>query len=203
MITYSGIHVTQEFGAPCVRDIAIQLMRLGRFCGSGEKWWPVGLHSMAVADLVMKRVKGMGESVEKVAVLIALIHDGEESVVNDVPKPMKTKQQKELGDDVRLRIYDLLGIGPYLETIDQIVKQADLEICCAEAHHGFGPRGFSQLQNRYEELLTEEAVLAVGEYKNYQYADCLNSNGFWVGFFERRILNALREYHLIDYTVPA
>lgn len=139
MLTHSGQFVTIEHGAPTLEDIAVQLGRIPRFMGALKVFWPVLAHSVLVARLCPSEAK-----------LYGLLHDAAEVVVGDVPRTIKTTEQKIKERQVLGRIYERLGIPwPPLEIMNT-VKEADDRALKAEAwmlgsdsllyHREFHPR---------------------------------------------------------------
>ena len=116
---------------PSIDEIAHNLSRLPRWCGSTIVPWTVLQHSLA-AELL---VRGPSRTH-----LLALLHDVEEAVVNDTPQPYKTTAQADLGDEVRAAIFAELGIpGPSLFE-DVNVGEVDAMLRVAEAAVLLHPR---------------------------------------------------------------
>ena len=181
MITFSGVHVTKEFGAPNVRDISVQLMRLIRFGGAGEIPWPVGMHSLLVTDLLPKNLEVYG-----------LLHDAAECCVADVPRPMKTDAARKVEGAVQARIYAHLGVRPPTAKQARLVHDADCEAGMAEGANGCGARGYVQTMTAYK--ANAHAIALLQSYLNgFQIEDAMNSEGKWPLMFEARLLCALRE----------
>jgi hypothetical protein len=119
MITYTGVHVTKEYGVPTLRDIAVQSMRMPRFCGSGQLWWPIGMHLLHTADLLPPELEVDG-----------LLHDAAETCVNDIPRPMKTKAQRAVEHRILRRIYRNLGLPFPSKEVEALVHDADISAFC-------------------------------------------------------------------------
>jgi hypothetical protein len=115
MVTKSGkkFDVAAEFPAFDLTDIAYGLSRECRFAGQTNLFFSVAQHSMCVAQLVEPKFK-----------LEALLHDGTEAYLRDIPTPIKNilpdylRLEREL--DVKLRKYFELP-----ETMSQEVQDAD------------------------------------------------------------------------------
>ncbi len=194
MLTYSGIHVTKEFGAPSIRDIAVQSMRLVRFSGAAEIFWPIGMHMLLVADLMPKRpwmeVHG-------------LLHDAAEIVVGDVPRPMKTAEARALEDRVLERIYTMLGVPQPSPEVILAVKEADFRAALAEGTLGCAGRGYTATQTGYRR--DEVAEDALEHYlKQFSVADAIDPDGRWPLLYEDRLRCALRDaQHGVSYAPDA
>ena len=192
MISFTGTHISRTFGSPNVRDISVQLMRIIRFGGAGDICWPVGIHSLLVADLLPPELEVYG-----------LLHDAAESCVADVPRPMKTNAAREVEAAVTKRIYAHLGVP--LPTAEEaaLVHEADVQAGMAEGAHGCGPRGYEETMTNYR--YNPRAVMMLRTYlDSFKVAEAMDANGCWVHHFERRLLRALRTLHSnISYTEAA
>ena len=184
MFSYSGIHITQEYGAPTLRDIAIQSMRIFRFCGAGEKLWPVGMHLMLVADLLPEELKHHG-----------LLHDGPEAVVSDVPRPFKTPQAKKLENIVQGRIYHSLGLRLPTAKQAELVHLADIRAVNVEGRFGYGPRGFEQTQPNIDYEDIEALNLFYFYEERFNPAEALDANSYWPLELENRLRIAVTRAH--------
>lgn len=185
MLTFSGVHVTQQFGAPTVRDIAVQLMRLPRFAAACD-FWPVGLHSMLVAGLLPADLQ-----------IYALLHDAWEAVANDTPRPLKTQEAKNLEAVGQARIYVSLGLTPPTKGIALAVKRADLRACVAEGSVLQVP-GFKDTHTNFKQDEEAEAIMTAllelaGGLQCDRLVECWNEYGFVVSEFESRIRRGLRD----------
>lgn len=180
MLTYTGIHVTREFGAPSIRDIAVQSMRLNRFGGAGEQFWPVGMHSLLVADLCPPELE-----------VHALLHDADETVLSDALQPFKTDAHRELEKLISGRIY--AGLGLTLPTAKEKarIKIADIQAVNAEGASRCGPRGFTETQHNCDvhPLAAERLAHYLG---GLLYEDMLDADGMWPEAYEKRLRCALR-----------
>ncbi|WP_321471038.1 hypothetical protein [uncultured Paludibaculum sp.] len=196
MITFCGTHVTKEFGAPNLRDIAVQSMRLVRFCGSAGKWFPIGMHLLLTADLLPPELEHHG-----------LLHDAPEVVVNDTPRPMKTKAQRALEHRVQKRIYHSLGLRMPTPEEEALIHAADIRAVNVEGVLDYGPRGFEDLQPG----LTADpvAMKKIQDYLScFNPLDALNPDGYWPLRLERRLRKAIRKAQQnispdVSYTSPA
>jgi hypothetical protein len=196
MICYSGNHVTRDFGVPTVRDIAIQSMRIYRFCGGGKRPWPVGMHLLLVASLVPGPFEHH-----------ALLHDSAEVVTGDIPRPMKTASAKVLEHRILERIYGSLGLKLPSAKVAQLVKRADIRAVNVEGTKGYGPRGFEDTQPAIGPYDHEASLKFHDLVEQFDPADALDSNGFWVNELESRIRKSLRRVRhaaaVREYTGPA
>jgi hypothetical protein len=127
--TYTGQQISPEAGAPSLEDITWQLLHVCRYAGACRVNYTVGIHSMLVADLVPKRLEFQ-----------ALLHDGTESCVGDIPKPFKSPEMRQVEDVLMARIWEKFGLPECSETDYKVIKHADIQALCAEADL-IGPPG--------------------------------------------------------------
>ncbi len=182
MLTHSGQKISLEIGAPTLRDIAVQLMRICRYAGACQRFWTVGLHSMAVADMLPSDIRHHG-----------LLHDAGEVVIGDIPRPFKLASIKKLELEIELRIYSSLGIRRPGERANLAVKNADNRILSAEVWL-FGPPGLTVYFDR-----DVEAEKFVKKYMDIPYVECLKArpdspkDGLAVKMFHNRLVRAVRK----------
>jgi hypothetical protein len=197
MLTYSGVHVVRNFGAPSIRDIAVQSMRLCRFGGAGRIFYPVGVHLLLVADLLPLELEHHG-----------LLHDAAEVVVNDIPRPMKTKAQRAVEHRVLRRIYHALGVS--LPTPEQaaLIHVADIRALNVEGvRMETGPRGFAETQAGI--VADPVATKLLDAYvSGWNPLDAINPDGHWPHVLEHRLRIAVTRVHNSasyrnGYTKPA
>lgn len=124
MYAHSGAIVYPGDGVPTVEDMAISLMREGRYAGAGVRWYPVGLHTFVVCDLLPDHLKFHG-----------LVHDTPECVTGDLPKPIKTDAIEEFEKKVMKKFYKLVFKVAYPTKVERIeVKAADTRAKHGECH---------------------------------------------------------------------
>jgi len=119
-----------------IDDIAAQLARECRWGGAlrdDVEHFSVAQHSVYVS-IAVRGTDEYSNAPESVRVLLeraALLHDAEEYVLKDVPKPMKPyiKGYEELCEDVRNVIFHKFGLPAGLPAC---VKEADKRVCAAE-----------------------------------------------------------------------
>jgi len=162
-------------------------MRLVRFSGAAEVWWPIGMHMMLVADLMPDKPW---------AEVIGLLHDAAEVVVADVPVPMKTNEARSVEDNVQSRIHVLLGV-PSGTGLHAELKKADLRAAIAEGALGCAGRGFAQTQTGFKHDAEAEEILRT-YLAQFNPMDALNANGRWALMYERRLRRALRNAQHTD-----
>ncbi|OME54155.1 hypothetical protein BSK59_16085 [Paenibacillus odorifer] len=104
-----------------VNDIAHSLANICRFTGHGDRFYGVGEHSILCARVARK----LGYST--LQQLYCLMHDGSESVVNDLARPVKQNipQYKEVEDRIMAVIWEVVGIPKPTEEDYKIVKKID------------------------------------------------------------------------------
>lgn len=192
MLTFTGIHVTKTFGAPSLRDIAVQSMRMARFNGAGRVWWPIGMHLLYTADLInlvtatrLLSSGGISMAAERLEVH-ALLHDAAElSGIGDISHPLKTTEQRIL-EHIKLdAIYDSLGLELPTEFLKSIVKLAD-DLACSTEGFITGPPGFIETHSRYEKSVAAETMLN-GYLCRFDPKDAINPDGKWPLILEQRL----------------
>lgn len=102
MISISGAHCWP--GGPdhevfTLRDIGASLGRIPRFAGHTEKWYPVLSHVLTAAVLCEAKWS-----------IYALFHDATEALMNDIPTPYKSKEQKALERELYGRMCRAYGL---------------------------------------------------------------------------------------------
>lgn len=104
-----------------VLDIAHSLANICRFTGHGDRFYCVGEHSILCARVARK----LGYST--LTQLYCLLHDGSESVVNDLARPVKQNipQYKEIEDGIMSVIWKVAGLPKPTEEDYRIVKIID------------------------------------------------------------------------------
>ncbi len=124
MITYKGERVTLSTGAPGIETIGVSLGRIVRFAGHTKLFYSVLAHSLVVAGIMPEEIAIYG-----------LMHDAQESLVSDVPTPMKSQVARNREHVLQSRIYVANGLQwPLSEKIVAAVEQADHAALIAEAH---------------------------------------------------------------------
>ena len=109
-------------------------MRLVRFSGAAEVFWPIGMHMLLVADLMPRQVyAGPSDAPANPWMEVyGLLHDAAEVCVGDVPRPMKTAEARALEDRVQSRIYAALGVPEPTAAVTAAIKEADFRAALAE-----------------------------------------------------------------------
>lgn len=102
-------------------DIAHSLSRMVRYAGHLDALYTVGEHSLGCYHLAVKL--GLPLRVQ----MFALMHDGSESIVCDVPRPVKQviPQYKEIEDRIMNTIWDMVEIGKPTQEEYRLVKMLD------------------------------------------------------------------------------
>lgn len=115
-----------------IYDVAHALSMVCRFNGHCLRFYSVAEHSVLLAIHFIKK----GEFVNA---LWALLHDGTEAYLCDVPKPIKPflTGYKEVEDNLMSVIAKRFGLDG--ETMPKAVKEADYSILFAEADQNMGP----------------------------------------------------------------
>lgn len=177
IFSHSGQKIGPGFTPISIEDMAVSLGRICRFAGHGIKFWPVLLHSMVVQDLVAEEAKG-----------VALLHDGSEALISDVPTPFKNKLLKEFEKDILEDIFiHHLSDGHYEEwrsnpDIWKMVKIADTEAFLGEVY----VVGTKALRSVYLDRSLKAEKLVRKYLKKYSIEDYLRPDGLAVIDFIRR-----------------
>lgn len=175
--------MVREFGAPSIHDLAVQLMRLCRFGGAGQLFWPVGMHSLLVADLLPRELEVYG-----------LLHDAAEAAVADVCRPFKTDAAREVEAMVQARVYSHLGVPAPNGEQAELVHRADMRAVNVEGASVCGPRGYRLVQPNFR--LDQEAAEVLDRYlERFRPEDAIRPQGQWPAEFERRLTVALTRLH--------
>lgn len=153
-----------------ILDVALALSKICRYAGKCRTFWPVLLHSMAVAELVPVNV-----------VIHALLHDAGEIFIGDVPVPFKPECLKEIEDQALEFVYEQLGVR--LPSIEQreIVKAAEAKILVGEVWT-VGPRPLRE-HPLFEHRDREAEELIAGYLVNYTFHQILSPTGIYVQRF--------------------
>jgi len=177
----TGTEVSRVKGAPNPVDMAWALCRICRYGGNLTEWWPVGLHSFAVADLLPPYLKIYG-----------LLHDGPECVGNDVPKPVKLHATSEMEDKILVRTCKALGLRVPTVAEHKLIKAADILTMHGEVWNW----GLPNHKRRYPERNTAVEELVLGYHVAYPVTECVNRHGtapaeFLRRYHEYRVYNGL------------
>lgn len=174
--SYSGAKIGLGLPPPPLEDIAVSLGRLCRFTGHCRRFYPVLLHSMAVADFVFDENKRA-----------ALLHDGAEAYIGDIPTPFKSPEMKALERRLLMPIF-----SQYLTDDEKLnwvnsgykkVKLADQEVFTGEVHL-LGCEGLRQWAGER----SPDAEDAVQDYiDRYPIEECVKPDGKAVIEFMRRV----------------
>lgn len=180
MRTFNGISVGHGKGAPSIEDIAIMQGRICRFNGATPRFWPVLLHSLAVADLA--KLEYDDEYLE----LCALLHDAAEVVISDIPIDIKTFREKKLENIYLRNIYSSLNIPwPGFKARAKI-KVVDRRAGYAECSL-LGPVNIAE-DFRWGIIPSDIfAENIVSQYTKYTFEDVLLSNGKYVQQYIQRV----------------
>jgi hypothetical protein len=121
--------------APTLRELAQLLARQARWNGATIRPWSVLQHQLLCMEVAQQR------KYSHFAVLACGVHDLEEAITGDIPRPVKTDQQSAFGEDVRRWLYKATLQLPYPEPdVIALVKDIDDEVLHAEAECLCHPR---------------------------------------------------------------
>jgi hypothetical protein len=180
--THSGQKVGPGYESPSVEDIAVSLGRICRFAGHGLRYWPVLLHSMIVADLCPVEYRGL-----------ALLHDGAEAMISDIPTPFKSNEMKELEkkllNSILLQHLTPESYSSFKTKSDdwKIIKLADEEAFLGEVWCV----GTKALRDLYPDRCPQAEKLVRKYLRKYKVDDYLNSEGTAIIDFIRRVHSAV------------
>ena len=87
------------------------------------RWWPVGLHTFAVCDMLPNELK-----------LHGLLHDSPECITGDVPKPVKTQDIEDFEQELLARIYASFGLALPTTAEHEQIKVADVAVFQGEVY---------------------------------------------------------------------
>ncbi len=194
MLTFTGTHLTKGYGAPNIRDMSVQGMRIVRFAGAGRTYWPIGMHSLLVADLV--------EIAHPELEAHALLHDVAAEIcgIGDVCRPMKTDEGRTLEKMIFERTYWQIGLERPTEEEKEIIHVADMQAVNAEGQNGCGPRGYLQTQSGFKRNKVASGLLSTYlRDSRVNPNDLWDADGYWTLAFERRLRRALRDMQSNDY----
>lgn len=184
MITYQGERVTLNGGSPSIYSIGVSLGRIARFCGHTNKYYTVLCHSLVVSEIM-----------EPELAIYGLMHDAQESLVGDVPTPMKTQVARNRESVLLRNIYLANGLGwPIPDSIQDAVDEADHRALVAEAHvlgHPAAEQFFGKEHDAEAARRTRKYLKKVAAFLDPNAAGPL---------FERRFELAVKDAGLLNYT---
>jgi hypothetical protein len=169
LYTYSG-RIAFPTGAPTVQDMAISLCREGRYAGAGMRWYPVGLHTFVVCDMLNGPDKIHG-----------WMHDTPECITGDLPKPIKTKELEQFEEFLLHRHYKALDIKFPNKRTRERVHEADHKALRGEVY----TVGTQALQAEYPRCEEAEA-LTLKYIAKYPPLECIDAGGLAPIEFMRR-----------------
>jgi hypothetical protein len=168
-------------------------MRLVRFDGAGKILWPIGMHMLLVGDLVAPP-----GTTNPWLEVYGLLHDAAEVCIGDIPRPMKTPEQRDVEEAVLARTYAFLGVPQPSKKIIDAVKRADFQAVLAEGAFGCAARGFKETQTNFS--YKGRACLRLNQYlAGYKFSDAYKANGLWPLTYEIRLRKALRKAQNYSY----
>lgn len=131
-------------------DIAHALSMQCRYNGHCNRFYSVAEHSTIMSHILPKEFA-----------LYALIHDGSEAYLSDIPSPFKPflSNYKELEMKVQTRIYEVAGLKP-VEPDE--VREVDRAMLLLEAEHLLHSRGkdwttYAELKGYYDKWMSNRS----------------------------------------------
>lgn len=167
----TGTRVSPDFGAPSIEDMSINLPRICRFAGNGWDWFPVGLHTFVVCDLLPAPLKVYG-----------MLHDGPEGVGNDVPSPVKSPATEVMEANIFNRMLEMHKLPVLDAEQTKRLKIADTMALWAEVWT-YGP---PQLREVYPNRLPTVEALTTEYARRYPPLECIRRGGSFGKEFMRR-----------------
>lgn len=171
-VSFTGRKLGPSYSAPSLQDIGVCLGRLCRYAGNGKVFYPVLLHSFVVADLLPSHLKIYG-----------LLHDSTEAILNDVPSPFKVESQRQMEQEMFVRILNENGVPPMNAGAHLMVERADHQALLGE-FFTVGPTTIEQFADGARDYKAEIATM--GYTVQYGYDDLLRPDGAAVLEFHRR-----------------
>ena len=147
-----------------VKDIVVSICREGRYAGACELWYPVGLHTMVVCDLLADEFK-----------LDGWMHDGvTETVSGDLPSPTKRSILGAKAWENRQMVigYKLLNVPLPTKEATHAVHVADRRALQGEIY----VLGNKRLKKLFK-IDEEAAMLTQKYYDQYPVTDLVDGNG--------------------------
>ncbi len=114
-----------------IEDILHCLGNLCRFTGATKFFYSIAQHSVLVMALVKRKLDALGVDRDRDywdQILAALLHDSEETYVNDLASPLKSAirgKYRWIANAIRLKVLDKLDIDRAY--MNQMVKDADTD----------------------------------------------------------------------------
>lgn len=131
-------------------DIAHALSMQCRYNGHCNRFYSVAEHSVIMSHILPKEFA-----------LYALLHDGSEAYLSDIPSPFKPYllNYKELELKVQTRIYEVAGLNP---VEPQEVREVDRAMLLLEAEHLLHSRGkdwdtYEEIRAHYDKRMTKKS----------------------------------------------
>lgn len=116
-----------------------------RFSGNTDRHYSVAEHSVHVSIMAEKdaTAKGLGKTASLRVARQGLVHDGSESVLQDVPSPIKKElpEYKRIENPIQESIYRAHGVPV---TMSPLVHEADMRMCLTEKVAFLGPEGLDR-----------------------------------------------------------
>jgi 5'-deoxynucleotidase YfbR-like HD superfamily hydrolase len=147
-------------------DIAHALSNLCRFAGHTKQFYSVAQHSVLVARIVAANAAVNAEFTEadyNMLTAVALFHDASESVLADLPAPVKVlvPEYKRLEKNVQAWIMRTMGLS---EEEPDLVKTADKVAVATESYYLLGENTEPRLQPLKMTILPLHPATAKGEF---------------------------------------
>ena len=121
-----------------IEAIAHSLGNQARFNGHTTRVVSVAEHSLRVAEicLALARWRDLSPEIGRLLYFLGLMHDAEEGLLGDIVRPLKTPEQRVVGEGIQESIMRKMGRPiPPPPAIEAIVKEADEIALAFEAYH--------------------------------------------------------------------
>lgn len=190
MVCVGGSVVGLDFGAPNVVELAIMCMRQCRFAGSLNRWWPVGMHQILVAE-ICENICGRSD-----LVLDCLLHDSPEAVFGDTPSPVKTYERRKHEHALLDRIYKSFSIEQPKDSDYRVIKAADVLSLLVESQV-MGHQAFTPMLNETREKTADSIDVITAKHLldkllvHFNPLEALKASGRHVEDYRNRLYTSL------------
>lgn len=171
-------------------DIIEALSKLNRYRGHTYFPYTVAQHCCMVADLVAE------EDDEPEAILYALLHDGAEAYMIDIPEPIKRMLKdkgvwdvfEKLEEDLDRAIFAKVGLEyPMPANIAKLVKAADLRLVATELVDVMPPVPPGQWWNLKPSVKRADMEIAPLDYEEVKLAFTSQLNTAWNRLYRKQV----------------
>lgn len=125
----------------CIEDIAHGLTHICRYSGQCCFFFSVAQHSLNCMYYTYR------QNLSRRYQLLALLHDGAEAYISDLPKPLKSflPTYKKIEDNIQNAIYNAFCITPPNDIEKEVIQHADEVMLVTEAQRLMPFNGWNDL----------------------------------------------------------